>query len=101
MNERIKNLFELYGWKHNEDPDAALRRAMARVDAERFEFARKFNEARAKTSERGVEAEPGTGVIGGDNGVEGLGVVRKSCYRVGVLSEAVTPRTWPTIAEGW
>lgn len=47
MNERTKALFKMHGWKLKPDPDAALRRAMARIDAERFEFARKLNEARA------------------------------------------------------
>ena len=51
MNERTKKLFELNGWKLNPDPDAALRRVMARIDAERFEFARKLNEARAQRAE--------------------------------------------------
>ena len=46
MNENTKKLFELYGWKLNEDPDTALRRAMQRIDDERFRISRELCDAR-------------------------------------------------------
>jgi len=51
MNEKTENLFKLFGWKLNQDPDAALQRAIERVDAGRFNFARKLNEGRVGPAE--------------------------------------------------
>jgi len=53
MNEKTENLFKLFGWKLNQDPDAALKRAVERVDAGRFEMVRKLNEARVRHAEQG------------------------------------------------